>query len=53
MKMTKDIMLMALGAGMVIAYQKYKEPLKEMVECKKNKMIKMIDKTGEALEDMM
>lgn len=53
MKLTKDIMLMTLGAGMVIAYQKYKEPLKEMVKCKKDKMISMIDKTGNALEDMM
>lgn len=53
MKLTKDIMLMTLGAGMVIAYQKYKQPIKEMVCSKKKKMMNLIDKTGDALEDMM
>ena len=50
MKMTKDIMMMSLGAGAVLAYQKYKKPVMK-------KLDKVVDKTmhkaNKAIEDMM
>lgn len=50
MKMTKDVFLMSLGAGAVLAYQKYKKPVMK-------KMDKLLDKTmkkaNQKLEDMM
>lgn len=50
MKIGKSMILMGLGAGAVLAYQKYNKPIME-------KMEKMVDKTmkkaNEKLEDMM
>lgn len=50
MKIGKSMILMGLGAGAVLAYQKYNKPVME-------KMEKMVDKTmkkaNEKLEDMM
>lgn len=45
-KMAKSMMLMALGAGSVIMYQKYNKPLMR-------KMSKMMNKMDDKLEDMM
>lgn len=45
-KMTKSMMLMALGAGTVLMYQKYNKPLMK-------KMSKMMNKMDDKLEDMM
>lgn len=57
MKMAKDMAFMALGAGAVLAYQKYKEPVKKQV----NKVAKDMEKSmqqvtkkaNDKLEDMM
>ena len=50
MKLGKDLALMGLGAGAVLAYQKYNKPLMK-------KMDKMMKKTkkkaNNTLEDMM
>lgn len=50
MKMAKDVMMMSLGAGAVLAYQKYKKPVMK-------KLDKVVDKTmqkaNKKLEDMM
>lgn len=50
MKVGKNIALMALGAGAVLAYQKYNKPVMK-------KMEKVVDKTmkkaNNTLEDMM
>ena len=46
MKLGKSMMLMALGAGTVIMYQKYNEPLMR-------KMSKMMNKMDDKLEDMI
>lgn len=50
MKLGKNMALMGLGAGAVLAYQKYKKPLmKEM-----NKVMKSTKrKAKDTLEDMM
>jgi hypothetical protein len=45
-KLTKTMMLMALGAGSVIMYQKYNKPLMK-------KMSNMMNKMDDKLEDMM
>ena len=45
-KMAKSMMLMALGAGSVLMYQKYNKPLMR-------KMSKMMNKMDDKLEDMM
>lgn len=42
----KDIALVALGAAGVIVYQKYKEPMKNKIEC-------MIDTTMERANDKL
>lgn len=46
MNLAKSMMLMALGAGSVIMYQKYNKPLMK-------KMSKMMNKMDDKLEDMM
>ncbi len=46
MKMARDMAMMALGAGAVLAYQKYQEPVKK-------EMDKMMKKAPKTLEDMM
>ena len=50
MKWMKNMVLMGMGAGAVLAYQKYNKPMME----KMNKMVKnMKEKTNAKLEDMM
>lgn len=50
MKMMKSIALMGMGAGAVLAYQKYNKPMMRKME----KMAdKMIHKANDTLEDMM
>lgn len=50
MKMTRDVLMMSLGAGAVLAYQKYNKPVMK-------KLDKMVDKTihkaNDKLESMM
>ena len=46
MKLTKSMMLMALGGASVVMYQKYNKPLMR-------KMSKMMNKMDNKLEDMM
>lgn len=47
--MGKNIALMALGAGAVLAYQKYNQPVANKVE----KVVdKTLDKASKKLEDM-
>lgn len=46
MKMTRDIMMMGLGAGMLMMYQKYNKPVMREME-------RVVDKTADKLEDMM
>ena len=50
MKLGKSLALMGMGAGAVLAYQKYSKPVMD-------KMEKIVDKTmkkaNEKLEDMM
>lgn len=50
MKLVKDVALMSLGAGAVLAYQKYNKPVKKQME-------KVVDttmkKANKKLEDMM
>jgi len=50
MRITRDMALVALGAGMVLAYQRYREPMME-------EMDKMVSKTmkcaNHKLEEMM
>ena len=50
MKMTKDLAFMALGAGAVLAYQKYNKPVMKQME---KTMNKVVQKTNDKLEDMM
>lgn len=45
-----DIAYMMMGAGAVLAYQKYKEPMKKQVNKIRNKMMKKADNM---LENMM
>lgn len=49
MKIGKDMALMALGAGAVLAYQKYNKPVKRKVEQVVDKTMK---KTNDKLENM-
>ena len=49
MKM-KNIALMGLGAGAVLAYQKYNKPMMKKMEMTADKMMK---KANNKLEDMM
>ncbi|HHU54239.1 MAG TPA: hypothetical protein GXZ63_00210 [Mollicutes bacterium] len=46
MKMSKNLALMALGAGAVLAYQKYNKPIRNQVE-------KVIDKTMKKSENQL
>lgn len=50
MKVTKSMALMAAGAGAVLLYQKYNEPVKEKFE---KTVSKKMRQTGKKLEDMM
>lgn len=50
MKMAKDIMMMGLGAGAVLAYQKYNKPVMKKMEKAVDKTVKM---ANDKLEDMM
>lgn len=50
MKMGKNVALMALGAGAVLAYQKYSKPVMKKVEKTANKALKKADNK---LENMM
>lgn len=45
-----DIAYMMMGAGAVLAYQKYKKPIKKKIEKAADKMKKKAD---DMLEDMM
>lgn len=49
MQMYRDMAMIALGALGVLAYQKYKEPLMDKVDCL---MDTAIDRTTEKLEEM-
>lgn len=46
MKLTKDIALMMVGAGAVLAYQKFSKPMMK-------EMDKALDKADRKLENMM
>lgn len=50
MKIVKTMALVAMGAGAVLAYQKYSEPLMKKLETIADDMI---EKADEKLEDMM
>lgn len=50
MKLAKSMALMAVGAGAVLAYQKYSEPMMNKIEDIADKAMKSVDKK---LEDMM
>ncbi|MDD3392445.1 MAG: hypothetical protein PHE54_02790 [Bacilli bacterium] len=50
MKFGKNMALMAIGAGAVLAYQKYNEPVKRKMDKMVNKNVK---KTNDKLENMM
>lgn len=41
--MNKEIAFMALGAGAVLAYQKYNKPVMKKVEKTANKALKKVD----------
>lgn len=57
MKMAKDMAFMALGAGAVLAYQKYNEPVKKQVnkvaKDMEHSMKQVTKKANDKLEDMM
>ncbi len=44
MKFVKPMMFMALGAGVVVAYQKYSKPMMEKIEDATSEVIKKMDK---------
>lgn len=50
MKIVRSMALVAMGAGAVLAYQKYSEPLMNKLECLAEDAILKADKK---LEDMM
>lgn len=50
MKMVKDAALIALGAGAIMAYQKYQAPIKKNIEKTMNQALRKADQT---LENMM
>lgn len=56
MKM-RDVALLGMGAGAVLAYQKYNKPVMKKVDQAMDKTMKTIDKTvkkaNNKLEDMM
>ena len=45
-----DVAYMMMGAGAVLAYQKYKKPVKKQIDKLTNKVVKKADNM---LEDMM
>lgn len=49
MKIAKSMMLMAAGAGAVLAYQKYSKPVMDKMQ---NLMDDALDKVNEKLDDM-
>ena len=50
MKVIKSMALIAMGAGAVLAYQKYSEPVMEKMECLADSMMK---KASKKLDDMI
>ncbi len=50
MKIGKDMALMAMGAGAVLAYQKYNKPVMKKIEKITDKAMR---KANDKLEDMM
>ncbi|MCI8778146.1 MAG: hypothetical protein HFI86_06410 [Bacilli bacterium] len=50
MKLGKNVALMAMGAGAVLAYQKYSKPMMKAVDKTAKKALK---KANDKLEDMM
>ena len=50
MKVLKSMALIAVGAGAVLAYQKYSEPVMEKMECLVDDVMR---KANKKLEDMM
>ncbi|MDO4963180.1 MAG: hypothetical protein Q4E75_03690 [bacterium] len=50
MKIAKTMALIAVGAGAVLAYQKYSEPVMDKIEDLANETMK---KASKKLEDMM
>lgn len=50
MKIGKNVALIAMGAGAVLAYQKYNKPMKRKVEKVVDSAVK---KTNNKLENMM
>lgn len=50
MKFAKPVMLMVIGAGAVLAYQKYSEPVMQKIEDIANEAMKSVNKK---LDDMM
>lgn len=46
MKLTKSIALMMVGAGAVLAYQKYNKPIMKKID-------EMLNKSDKQLENMM
>ncbi len=50
MKMTRDILMMSLGAGAVLAYQKYNKPVMKKID---KFASKTMHKANDKLESMM
>ena len=50
MKLAKDLALMGLGAGAVLAYQKYSKPVMKKIDKLVDTQMKKVDN---ALENMM
>lgn len=50
MKLAKDIALMSLGAGAVLAYQKYSKPVMKKIDKLMDSKVKKMDA---AIENMM
>lgn len=46
----RNAMFMALGAGMAVAYQKYKKPMMKKIEEEKDRAIRKVDRS---IENMM
>ncbi len=53
MKLGKSMALMAIGAGAVLAYQKYNKPIKKKVESMVNNTTKKVKNANDKLENMM
>ncbi len=50
MKIARSMALIAIGAGAVLAYQKYSEPVMDKLECLADDVMK---KASKKLDDMM